>query len=114
MTLMRYHLTHDDDKVINKLLSNESSCLLFNDKHDALFEVTQAIRKKTSNKRFLEKIRTVHKFRTEPTLHKFKIEKSFVVLDFFYQNEFDRDHKMTIDSLQIVSNQLRSKSQRQM
>jgi hypothetical protein len=38
MTAIRYHLTHDDGKVTNRMTSNELKCLLFNDNHHALSE----------------------------------------------------------------------------
>ncbi len=37
-TIIRYYLTHNNDKVINKIISNELKCLLFNENHDALLE----------------------------------------------------------------------------
>ncbi len=37
-TALKYHLAHDDDKVINKIISNELKCLLFNRKHRALLK----------------------------------------------------------------------------
>ncbi len=37
-TIIRYHLAHNDNKVINKIISNELKCLLFNENHDTLFK----------------------------------------------------------------------------
>ncbi len=37
-TIIRYHLAHNNDKVINKMISNELKCLLFNKNHETLLE----------------------------------------------------------------------------
>ncbi len=37
-TIIKYYLAHNDDKVINKMISNELKCLLFNKNHDVLLK----------------------------------------------------------------------------
>ncbi len=37
-TIIRYHLAYDNNKVINKMISNELKCLLFNKNYDALLK----------------------------------------------------------------------------
>ncbi len=43
------------------------------------------------------------------TSHNFKYKMSFIIWSFFYQNEFDWDHKMMIESLRIMLKLLRNK-----
>ncbi len=36
--IIKYYLTYNNDKVINKIISNKLKCLLFNENHDTLFK----------------------------------------------------------------------------
>ena len=123
--ILRYHLTHDDDKVDNRMTLTEITSLLFNHKHRDLLEqerfvvittsesystwVMKVIRKNEFDWTFNQKTRTVINVKIKSTSYNFKYEMSFIIWSFFYQNEFDRDHKMMIESLRIMLKLLRNK-----
>ncbi len=123
--ILRYHLMHDDDKVNNKMTLTELTLLLFDHKHHDLFEqecfivimmsesystwMMKIIHKNEFNWTFNQKTRIIINVKIESTLYNFKYEISFIVWSFFYQNEFDRDHKIMIESLRIMLKLLRNK-----
>jgi len=123
--ILRYHLIHDDDKVDNRMTSTELTSLLFNHKHRDLLEqerfvvittsesyftwVMKIIRKNEFDWTFNQKTRTIINVKIELTSYNFKYEMSFIVWSFFYQNKFDRNHKMMIESFRIMLKLLRNK-----
>lgn len=123
--ILRYYLTYDDDKVDNKMILNELKCLLLNHKHRALLEqkcfmmimtsesystwVKKIICKNEFDRKFDHEIKIVINVRTESTLYNLNYEKSFIIWSFFYQNEFNRDYKMMIESFKIMLKLLKDK-----
>lgn len=123
--ILRYHLTHDDDKVNNRMTLTELTSLLFDHKHRDLLEqerfvvimtsesyftwVMKVIDKNEFNQTFNQKTRTVINVKIKSILYNFKYEMSFIVWSFFYQNEFDWNHKMMIESFRIMLKLLRNK-----
>ncbi len=123
--ILRYHLMHNDDKVDNRMTSAKLTSLLFDHKHHDLLEqerfvvimmsesystwMMKVIHKNEFNQTFDQKTRTIINVKIESILYNFKYEMSFIIWSFFYQNEFDQDHKMMIKLLRIMLKLLRNK-----
>ncbi len=123
--ILKYHLTHDDNKVNNRMTSTELTSLLFDHKHRDLLEqerfvaiitsesystwMMKVICKNEFNWTFNQKTRTIINVKIESILYNFKYEMSFIIWSFFYQNEFNQDHKMIIESFRIMLKLLRNK-----
>ncbi len=69
----------------------------------------KVIHKNEFNQTFNQKTRTSINVKIELISYNFKYEMSFIIWSFFYQNKFDRNHKMMIESFRIMLKLLRNK-----
>ncbi len=99
-TIIIYHLAHNNNKVINKIISNKLKCSLFNKNHDALLKqkrfviiitsglyltwVKKVIRKNEFNKIFDQEKITLINVRTKFILYNVRYDVSFITWNFFY------------------------------